>query len=116
MTTASPWAPAAPRSACTARNWALVKALVLDRKAPVSHVFIYAPLRRRLLLYAISTDEPASVIRRASEIMSQPGDSLPHDDHMHVRIACSAGEQDPPRHTAGRSGGRGKPKGHHGRH
>jgi penicillin-insensitive murein DD-endopeptidase len=77
----------------TRRNWQLVRALVTDRSVAVTNVFIYAPLRRRLLLYAVANDEPASVIRRAAQIMSQPSDSSPHDDHMHIRIACQA---DPP--------------------
>ncbi len=68
-----------------ARNWELVKAL-LDDDAHVTNVFIYAPLRDLLLAYAEQEGESRGLIERAAEIMSQPGDSLPHNDHMHVRI------------------------------
>ena len=29
---------------------------------------------------------------KAEQVMQQPGDSLPHDDHIHVRIACEPEE------------------------
>jgi penicillin-insensitive murein endopeptidase len=70
----------------TARNWALVRALLEDGRDLVTRIFISAPLRRRLLDYARISGEPPSLCSRAEAILSQPGDSTPHDDHMHVRI------------------------------
>jgi penicillin-insensitive murein DD-endopeptidase len=73
-----------------AKNWALVAALVSDPEAHVSHLFVAAPLRARLLAYAEKMGAPASVRLRAAEAMQQPRGALPHDDHFHVRIACPA--------------------------
>ena len=41
-----------------------------------------------MLEYAISSGAPKSLVARAALILRQPGDSAPHDDHMHVRIFC----------------------------
>jgi penicillin-insensitive murein endopeptidase len=74
-----------------AKNWALVAALVGDPDARVTHLFVAAPLRARLLGYAERVGAPASTRVRAAEIMQQPHGTLPHDDHFHVRIACPPG-------------------------
>ncbi|HEX8789583.1 MAG TPA: hypothetical protein VF765_01430 [Polyangiaceae bacterium] len=71
-----------------ARNWALVSALVTDPEAHVTHLFVAAPLRARLLAYAEKMGAPASVRMRAAELLQQPHGALPHDDHFHVRIGC----------------------------
>jgi penicillin-insensitive murein endopeptidase len=42
--------------------------------------------------YARARGEPLELQHRAQTVMLQPGDSLPHDDHLHVRIACSPEE------------------------
>jgi len=75
----------------TARNWALVRALITDEDTRVARIFIADPLRARLLRYAVSTDEAPEVIARAAEVLVQPGDSEAHDDHMHIRIAAPPG-------------------------
>jgi penicillin-insensitive murein endopeptidase len=74
-----------------AKNWTLVAALVSDTEAHVTHLFVAAPLRARLLAYAERIGVPASVRMRAAEVLQQPRGSLPHDDHFHVRIACPSG-------------------------
>lgn len=71
-----------------AKNWALVSALVSDPEAHVTHIFVAAPLRARLLAYAEKMGAPASVRMRAAELLQQPHGALPHDDHFHVRIGC----------------------------
>jgi penicillin-insensitive murein endopeptidase len=73
-----------------AKNWALVGALVGDPQAHVTHVFVAAPLRARLLAYAERMGAPSSLRMRAAEVMQQPHGALAHDDHFHVRIACPA--------------------------
>jgi penicillin-insensitive murein endopeptidase len=73
-----------------ARNWAFISAIVSDPRAKVSHVFVAAPLRARLLDYAQRMGAPYATRVRASEVMAQPRGSLPHDDHFHVRISCPA--------------------------
>ena len=71
-----------------AKNWALVAALVGDGEAHVTHLFVAAPLRARLLAYADRMGAPPGVRMRAAEVMQQPHGALPHDDHFHVRIGC----------------------------
>jgi penicillin-insensitive murein endopeptidase len=71
-----------------AQNWALVAALVTDRSAHVTHLFVASPLRARLLQYAERNGVDSTVRMHAAEVMQQPHGALPHDDHFHVRIAC----------------------------
>lgn len=71
-----------------AKNWTLVSAMVTDPEAHVTHIFVAAPLRARLLAYAERMGAPASVRMRAAELLQQPHGALPHDDHFHVRIGC----------------------------
>lgn len=71
------------------RNWALVRAIAEHPGAPVQHIFLYEPLTVMLLDHARAIGEPESTIERARALLKQPGDSAPHDDHMHVRILCS---------------------------
>jgi penicillin-insensitive murein endopeptidase len=73
-----------------AKNWALVSALVTDPEAHVTHLFVAAPLRARLLAYAERMGTPSSIRLRAAEVLQQPRGALPHDDHFHVRIGCPA--------------------------
>lgn len=74
------------------RTWLMVRALLEDREVAFDHVFIYAPLRARLLDHARAIGEPDSLVAWAGELLSQPSDSAPHDDHMHVRIRCAASD------------------------
>ncbi len=75
------------------RNWALVRALAEDQGTDVQYLFIYEPLAQMLLDYARGEGEPEELITRAEALLHQPGDSLPHDDHLHVRIYCPAGDR-----------------------
>jgi murein endopeptidase len=78
--------PSVPLVFDNERNWMLVKALVQDKEVRVTHIFIANVIRRRLLEFAASQGEPQEIIDRAAQLMAQPGDSAPHNDHMHVRI------------------------------
>jgi murein endopeptidase len=71
------------------RNWALVKALLTDEHVQVQFLFIANFLKQALLRYAVENGEPAGLLARAEAVMSQPGRSNPHDDHLHVRLYCS---------------------------
>jgi penicillin-insensitive murein endopeptidase len=73
-----------------ARNWLLVELLVSEPAAHVSHIFIAEPLRQRLLAYGRAHASSRRVLDNAAIAMLQPVSSLPHDDHMHVRISCPA--------------------------
>jgi penicillin-insensitive murein endopeptidase len=72
-----------------AANWAMVRALVTSTTAEVQYAFISDDLKQRLLDHAEATGEDPAVVAAAAVILRQPGDSLPHDDHVHVRIFCS---------------------------
>jgi penicillin-insensitive murein endopeptidase len=71
-----------------ARNWALIEAWLNDSQARVSHIFVAAPLRDRLLAFARAQGVPSSLRTRAAFALMQPKGGLPHDNHFHVRIAC----------------------------
>lgn len=72
------------------RMWLLVKELVTAPEAIVQYVFIYEPIAAKILEHAAQLGEPEALIARARMTLKQPGDSAPHDDHVHVRIYCSA--------------------------
>ena len=78
-----------PRRFDVRRNWALVRALLEDPEIEVQYMFIHTRLRRLLLDYAHDHREDEELIDRAEALLKQPGDSLPHDDHLHLRIYCS---------------------------
>jgi penicillin-insensitive murein endopeptidase len=75
------------------RNWALVRALLEDPEIEVQYLFCRDYLRHALLTHARRIGEPDELIERAEALLRQPGDSLPHDDHLHVRIYCAPGDR-----------------------
>jgi penicillin-insensitive murein endopeptidase len=82
------------------RQWLLIKKLVTDTQIGVQFLFVSKPIEALLMDYARARGEPLELQHRAQTVMLQPGDSLPHDDHLHLRIACSPEEA-----LAGCSGG-----------
>jgi murein endopeptidase len=76
------------------RNWAFVRAVLEDPHQEVRQIFIYAPLRARLLAYAAKVGAPRELRLKAARAMMQPGNALPHDDHFHIRISCPADQVD----------------------
>lgn len=75
------------------RNWLLVKELVSSEEAQVQWMFASRGVEALLIDYARARGEPLEIIWRAETMLLEPGDSSPHDDHVHVRIACSAEEE-----------------------
>lgn len=76
-------------------NWMLVSALLNNPVAEVQYIFIQDGLRQMLLQHAEDTGVSRGLIARAEEVLRQPGDSAPHDDHMHVRIYCPENDLGP---------------------
>jgi murein endopeptidase len=76
------------------RNWAFVRAILEDPHHEVRQIFIYAPLRARLLAYAAKVGAPRELRLKAARAMMQPANALPHDDHFHVRISCPSDQVD----------------------
>ena len=75
------------------RNWALVRALLSDPYMEVEYLFCSRSLKSYLLAHAQRIGEDPALIERAEELLHQPGDSLPHDDHLHLRIYCAADDR-----------------------
>jgi penicillin-insensitive murein endopeptidase len=73
-------------------EWRLVKALVTAPEIGVQFMFASRNVEALLIDYAVARGEPLDVILHAQSVMWQPVDSLPHDDHIHLRIACSVEE------------------------
>jgi penicillin-insensitive murein DD-endopeptidase len=82
------------------RQWELTKLMVTDAELGVQFVFVSRAVEALLIDYALARGEPLDTVWRAQAVMLEPGDSTPHDDHAHVRIACSPEET-----VAGCSGG-----------
>lgn len=74
----------------TARNWALVKAMLTDAETEVQWIFCSHGLKVLLLEEALARGEDIELVRRAAWILHRPTNARPHDDHLHVRIFCSA--------------------------
>ena len=77
----------------TARNWVLVKALLTAPGVDIQYLFISEGLKQLLLTHATALGEPLELIEKADEILHQPEDSAPHDDHLHMRIHCPVGDR-----------------------
>jgi penicillin-insensitive murein DD-endopeptidase len=77
----------------TPRNWDLIEGVVRAEGVGVTRVFVASWLEQLLVANARSRARPAWVIDRAEQLMHQPGDALPHDDHFHVRVSCAPDER-----------------------
>jgi len=73
-------------------EWRVVRALVSAEELGVQFLFVSRTVEALLVEYALALAEPLDLVLRAQSVMLQPGDSLPHDDHIHVRIACTVEE------------------------
>lgn len=74
------------------RTWLLVKALLEDPDARVQWVFANRNVEALLVEWARARGESSELVLRAMEVMLQPSPGGPHDDHVHVRTACSPEE------------------------
>ena len=74
------------------RTWLLVKTLVEDPDARIQWIFAHRNIEAILVQWAQSRGEPGETIVRAMEVMRQPNPGGPHDDHLHIRTACSPAE------------------------
>ncbi len=75
------------------RNWLLVASLARDRDAGVVWIFCADRLRTLMLEHARALNVDDDTMARAADLLHQPGDSAPHDDHFHVRVACTPDER-----------------------
>lgn len=70
------------------RAWTIVEGLLTSEAAHVQWIFVYAPLKRRILQAGEALGADAELLEAARDVLHQPGDSAPHNDHFHVRIFC----------------------------
>jgi penicillin-insensitive murein endopeptidase len=75
-----------------AREWQLVKALVTSREANVQWLFFARWLEALVIEYARARGEDPELVWYAESVLLQPGDSAAHDDHLHLRVACTPEE------------------------
>ncbi len=85
--------PPSARRFDPALTWALVEALLTDPEAEVQWLFISSGLRAQGLEAAHRAGSDPALIEEAEVVLSQPGDSLPHDDHLHLRIYCPGADR-----------------------
>lgn len=76
-----------------ARNWHLVRTLLLDPEARTQWIFCSNGVKARLLRYATRYEASSVAVARAAWVLHQPAEVDPHADHFHVRVACSANER-----------------------
>jgi penicillin-insensitive murein endopeptidase len=70
------------------RNWRLVRALLRDPDVEVQWIFVQRDLAALLLQEGLLEGDDPALLARASQIVRQPSDAEPHDDHMHIRLYC----------------------------
>ena len=73
-------------------EWRLVRALLSSPDIGVQFLFVSRTVEALLVDYALARGEPLELVLHAESVMLEPGDSMPHDDHIHLRIACTADE------------------------
>lgn len=71
------------------RQWRLFRALLEEPGLGVQFLFVSSTVEALIVDYARARGEPLELIYRAQSVMLEPKDSTPHDDHVHVRVACS---------------------------
>jgi penicillin-insensitive murein DD-endopeptidase len=74
------------------RTWLLVKKLVEHPSLGVQWLFVSRGIEALLTDYAIARGEDPELVWYAETVMLQPADSTAHDDHFHLRIACTPEE------------------------
>jgi penicillin-insensitive murein endopeptidase len=74
------------------REWLLIKALVSSPEASVQWLFFARWLEALVIEYARARGEDPELVWYAENVLLQPGDSAAHDDHLHLRLACTPDE------------------------
>jgi penicillin-insensitive murein endopeptidase len=82
------------------REWLMLRSLLTSPEIGVQFMFVCHEIEALLIDHARALGEPDALVLQAETVMMEPSDSLRHDDHVHLRIACSPEEA-----VAGCSGG-----------
>jgi penicillin-insensitive murein DD-endopeptidase len=71
------------------RQWAIIRTFLESETVYVQWMFMSRPVEAMIVQYARARGEPDELLWRAETVMIQPKGSLPHDDHIHLRISCT---------------------------
>jgi penicillin-insensitive murein endopeptidase len=75
------------------REWLLVKSLVEDDAARIQWIFASRAVKNLLIEWGRARSDTPETILRALDVLLQPAPPAEaHDDHVHVRTACSPEE------------------------
>ncbi len=74
------------------REWWLLRSLLLSPEIGVQFMFVCHEVEALLIDHARALGESDDLVLRAETVMLQPSDSLRHDDHVHLRVACAPDE------------------------
>jgi penicillin-insensitive murein endopeptidase len=74
------------------REWLLLRSLLRSPEIDVQFMFVCHEVEALLIDRARALGEPDELVARAETVMIQPSDSLRHDDHVHLRVACAPDE------------------------
>ncbi len=74
------------------REWWLLRSLLLSPDIDVQFMFVCHEVEALLIDHARALGESDDLVLRAETVMLEPSDSLRHDDHVHLRIACAPEE------------------------
>jgi penicillin-insensitive murein endopeptidase len=74
------------------REWWLLRSLLTSPDIGVQFMFVCHEVEALLIDRARALGESDELVARAETVMLQPSDSLRHDDHVHLRIACAPDE------------------------
>ena len=74
------------------REWLLLRSLLTSHEIDVQFMFVCHEVEALLIDHARALGEPDELLWHAETVMIEPSDSLRHDDHVHLRIACSPEE------------------------
>jgi penicillin-insensitive murein endopeptidase len=75
------------------REWLLVRALLEDPDARIEWMFASHVIEALLIEWARARGDASDTILRAETVLLEPHPGGAHDDHIHVRAACSADEE-----------------------
>jgi penicillin-insensitive murein DD-endopeptidase len=70
------------------RQWQLVKSLLRSEAAGIQLIFVSREVEALIIDHALATERDLELVWRAETVLIEPSDSTPHDDHLHVRVAC----------------------------
>lgn len=69
-------------------QWRFIETILLDTKSPVQYIFLFRPLKLMILEAGRKAGASEEMIARADNVIFQPKNALPHNEHMHLRIYC----------------------------